>query len=174
MENLKIDSQLSTLSQVRIERHPERPGCWLLQTDQWFPRQVSSVFDFFADAGNLEAITPPWLRFRIVTPVPIKMREGALIDYRLRLHGIPFGWRTKITAWNPRHRFVDEQIRGPYRCWIHEHFFEAADGGTFVRDRVTYAVPGGVLIQKLLVGRDLKAIFGFRQQKLRELLGSNA
>lgn len=166
--------QTAAPSQVRIERHPDRAGCWLLQTEQWFPQEVRSVFGFFADAGNLEAITPPWLRFRIVTPVPIEMQPGVLIDYRLRLHGIPFNWRTKITAWEPTHRFVDEQIRGPYRCWIHEHFFEPAEGGTLVRDRVTYSVPGGVLIQKLLVGRDLSAIFSFRQQKLQEVMGSRA
>ena len=128
------------------------------------------MFGFFADAANLESITPPWLRFRIVTPQPIVMRAGTLIDYRLRLHGIPFGWQTKITDWEPSRRFVDQQVRGPYRCWIHEHTFEPARGGTLVRDSVTYRSLGGPLVHALLVGRDLRSIFRFRRQRLSELL----
>ena len=172
MPTEEVKSQPPASSEVRIGRHPHVPGSWLLETEQWFPKDPDSVFAFFADAGNLETITPPWLQFRIVTPQPIEMHQGALIDYRLRLHGLPFGWQTKITAWEPSRRFIDEQVRGPYRCWIHEHTFEPSETGTLVRDWVTYRAIGGVLVQKLLVERDLRTIFEFRRERLKGLLGS--
>jgi ligand-binding SRPBCC domain-containing protein len=146
-------------------------GLFLLEAAQWVPRPLDEVFAFFADAGNLDILTPPWLRFQILTPRPIAMRAGALIDYRLRLHGLPLRWRSEITAWEPPHRFVDEQRRGPYRTWIHEHRFEPRDGGTLVRDRVRYSITGGALVERLLVRADLVRIFGYRQAKLRELFG---
>ena len=138
-------------------------------SELWLPLPPQKLFPFFADAANLDAITPPWLRFRIVTPPPIQMREGALIDYRLRVRGVPLRWRTRISAWQPPHRFVDEQIRGPYRQWIHEHTFEPRDGGTLARDAVRYAVFGGRLINALFVQRDVERIFRFRQEKLSQL-----
>ena len=134
------------------------------------PRPRTEVFTFFADPGNLETLTPPWLRFHILTPQPVIMRVGALIDYRLRVHGLPVRWQSEITAWEPPVRFVDEQRRGPYRVWIHEHTFEEGDGGTEVWDRVRYIVLGGRLVNRLLVRRDLRAIFSFRQKRLREIL----
>lgn len=140
-------------------------------TEQWLPRTRAEVFPFFADARNLEAITPPWLNFVILTPGEIPMRPGALIDYRLRIRGIPVRWRTEITAWEPPYRFVDEQRRGPYRLWRHTHEFEERDGGTLCRDRVEYAVPGGALVDWLLVRRDVKRIFDYRAQVLREYFG---
>src|SRR4051794_29426204 len=138
------------------------------------PRSRMEVFEFFADPRNLETLTPPWLRFQIITPPPIIMQAGALIDYRLRVHGLPVRWQSEITAWEPPVRFVDEQRRGPYRIWIHEHTFQESDGGTEVRDRVRYNVPGGRLVNRLLVRRDLHAIFRFRQNRLREILGEPA
>jgi hypothetical protein len=140
-----------------------------LRTRVRLPRPRPEVFAFFADAGNLEAITPPWLHFHIVTPRPIGMKQGALIDYRLRLHGIPIRWKTEITAWDPPRRFVDEQIRGPYRLWVHEHTFEEDGEGTVVEDSVRYAVPFGWLADRLVVARDLRAIFGYREAKLKEV-----
>lgn len=137
----------------------------------WLPRCREAVFPFFADAQNLEAITPPWLRFQIQTPGPIAMRPGALIDYRLRVHSLPLRWQTETTAWEPPGRFLDRQRRGPYRLWEHEHTFEERDGGTVCRDRVRYAVPGGALVHRLFVRRDVEAIFAFRQKRLAELLG---
>jgi hypothetical protein len=132
-----------------------------------FPRE--RVFDFFSKAENLERLTPPWLSFQILTPPPIHMCEGALIDYRLRLRGIRLRWQSEITVWDPPYRFVDEQRRGPYRLWVHEHLFEDVDGGTRVDDRVKYAVLGGTVVNKLFVAPDVRRIFDYRQERLREL-----
>ena len=137
-----------------------------LDNEQWLPGPPEAVFDFYADAFNLEALTPPWLRFRVLTPPPIAMAQGVEIDYRLRLHGISLGWRSRITAWEPPYRFVDEQIQGPYRRWVHEHIFEARDGGTLARDIVEYDMPGGRLADRLLVRRDLNRIFAYRRERL--------
>ncbi|MGI9038857.1 MAG: SRPBCC family protein [Gemmatimonadota bacterium] len=133
----------------------------------------SEVFPFFADAFNLERITPPFLRFRVVTPAPIEMRPGALLDYRLRIHGVPIRWRTEITAWDPPRRFVDEQLHGPYRTWVHEHVFEPLDGGgrTRVSDTVRYAAIGGRVIERLFVDRDVERIFAYRRTMLTAEFG---
>ena len=141
----------------------------VLERAQVLPGAPEEVFGFFADAFNLEAITPPWLRFRIVTPRPIEMAEGALIEYRLALHRVPVRWLTRIETWEPGRRFVDVQIKGPYRLWHHTHTFDAADGGTLVRDRVRYALPLGPLgriAHTALVRRDLERIFDFRHQQV--------
>lgn len=132
------------------------------------PAPLGEVFPFFADPMNLDLLTPPWLRFRILTPAPIAMEVGALIDYRLRLHGIPIRWRTEITAFEPPHRFVDRQVRGPYREWIHEHVFEEIGGQTIIIDNVHYAVLGGHIVDELFVKRDLRKIFDFRHQRIAE------
>jgi ligand-binding SRPBCC domain-containing protein len=137
----------------------------------WLPRPVDEVFPFFADARNLEQITPPWLNFTVLTPEPIVMGEGTLIDYKLRVHGIPLRWRTRINAWEPMRRFVDEQLRGPYRRWVHEHTFEPRDGGTLARDVVHYDILGGNLIHTLFVRRDVERIFAYRENRLREVFG---
>jgi ligand-binding SRPBCC domain-containing protein len=115
-------------------------------------------------------ITPPFLRFEIVTPDPIILREGSVIDYRLRLRGIPIRWSSEITAWRPPHRFVDTQLRGPYRWWIHEHRFEPAGGGTLMADRVEYGVLGGDIVHRLLVAPDLRRIFEYRARRFAELV----
>jgi ligand-binding SRPBCC domain-containing protein len=141
------------------------------ETALWLPQPREVVFAYFSDAANLQAITPPWLHFHILTPLPIAMRAGALIDYRLRVHGVPLRWRTRIAVWEPPFRFVDEQLRGPYRRWVHEHTFEAVDGGTLCRDRVEYDVPGGRLIERLFVRRDVEQIFAYRRQRLEERFG---
>jgi ligand-binding SRPBCC domain-containing protein len=122
------------------------------------------VFPFFADAFNLEFITPPWLKFEVLTPRPIQMRAGLRIDYRLRLRGFPLRWQSEITAWEPPCRFVDEQRCGPYRAWVHEHTFEDRDSGTLTRDLVRYDVIGGRLINALFVRRDLEKVFHFQKQ----------
>lgn len=139
------------------------------------PRSRAEVFEFFADAANLEALTPPWLSFGIVTPRPIEMAEGRFIDYRLNVRGVPMRWRSVISEWEPPVRFVDEQVRGPYRKWRHEHRFEERGDGTAVIDRVDYAVPGGPgierLVHRFLVGPDVRRIFDYRRERLEELFG---
>lgn len=138
------------------------------QSEIWLPLPTEKLFSFFADAANLDAITPPWLHFRIVTPPPVEMRAGLLIDYRLRVRGVPLRWRTRINVWEPPHRFVDEQLRGPYRQWIHEHTFEARDGGTLARDHVRYAVPFDALVHRWLVRPDIEKIFQYRSEMLQQ------
>lgn len=156
-------------NEVRIT--PGREGGFVLTTRALLARPLADVFAFFSDATNLDRITPPSLGFRILTPLPLDLHEGALIDYRLQLHGIPIRWRTAITSWEPPGRFVDVQARGPYRAWRHEHRFTATDEGTFVEDRVLYSVPGGRLVHALVVKRDLERVFRFRQERVRALLG---
>jgi ligand-binding SRPBCC domain-containing protein len=142
------------------------------RAELWLPQPRPVVFAFFAEARNLEAITPPWLNFEVLTPAPIALRPGARIDYRLRLHGIPFRWQTEITAWEPPCRFIDSQRKGPYRRWVHTHTFTERDGGTWCTDDVSYAVPGGALIERLFVRRDVERIFAFRAAALRRRFGA--
>ena len=137
------------------------------ESDLWLPQPREEVFAFFSDPRNLDAITPPGLRFRILTPGQIEMKTGALIDYKLRIRGVPIRWRTRIAAWEPPFRFVDEQVRGPYRLWEHEHGFESRDGGTQVRDRIRYAVPFDFLMHELLVRPDVARIFAYRTEWLK-------
>ena len=145
-------------------------GHHVIRREQRLPRPPAEVFPFFADAGNLEAITPDWLRFAIVPPRPVEIAVGTLIEYRLRLHGIPVSWLTRIEEWVPGERFVDMQLRGPYTLWHHTHEFEPdGEGGTLMRDTVRYALPFGPLgevAHRLFVGRDLAAIFDFRTEQV--------
>jgi ligand-binding SRPBCC domain-containing protein len=139
------------------------------KTELWLPHPRGDVFTFFSEAHNLEAITPPWLKFEVLTPAPIAMAPGTLIDYRIRLRGIPIRWRTEIIEWNPPASFADIQLRGPYRLWHHTHTFEERDGGTLCGDLVRYYPRGGALINWLFVQRDVEKIFRYRQDRLREI-----
>jgi ligand-binding SRPBCC domain-containing protein len=141
-----------------------------LESSQLIARPLEQVFAFFSDATNLEAITPPWLHFRVVTPEPIIMAERTRIDYGLRLRGIPMRWTSEIAAWEPPTMFIDSQIRGPYRRWIHTHTFTPRDGETLVEDHVEYAVPGGSPVDRFLVRPDLGRIFRYRREALARLL----
>jgi ligand-binding SRPBCC domain-containing protein len=136
------------------------------------PLPRAAVFEFFSRAENLERITPPWLRFRIET-APARIERGARIAYSLRLHGLPIRWLTEIEAWEPPHRFVDLQLRGPYRLWRHTHTFEEAEGGTRMLDDVEYALPLGPLgdLAHGFVARDVRRIFEYRASQVRALLG---
>ena len=133
------------------------------------PLKVEDVFSFFCDAFHLELITPPELRFHILTPRPIRMSEGTLIDYRLQLFGFPFKWRTVISLWEPPFRFVDEQLEGPYGLWVHNHVFEEHAGGTTIKDEVHYRLPLQPLgeIAYPFVRNRLEHIFRFRQEAVK-------
>jgi ligand-binding SRPBCC domain-containing protein len=156
---------------IRIDRAPTGHG-YRLEASQWLPHPREEVFDFFCDAFQLEALTPPWMHFSVLTPAPIHMGNGALIDYRLKVHGIPLRWQSFISSWEPPVRFVDVQMRGPYRRWRHQHTLEAVENGALCRDIVDYAVYGGSLVNALFVRPDLFKIFAFRQSKLRELFST--
>lgn len=150
------------------------PRLYLLDRTQDIPRPRAEVFAFFADAGNLEEITPPFLHFKIRTPLPIRMVAGALIEYQLRLYGVPIFWRTRIEEWEPERRFVDLQIKGPYARWHHTHEFEDLPNGTRMRDRVEYSIPWGpvgTLAHVFFVKRSLKRIFDYRRDRVAERLG---
>ena len=146
----------------------------VLEADQWVPTALDDTFEFFADAANLEAITPPFLHFHILTPLPMEMCEGALIAYSMRLNGLPVRWLTRIEEYAPGVRFVDRQVRGPYRRWIHTHTFEAERDGTRVRDRIEYELPWEPLstpLHRLYVRPTLDRIFEHRRHVIARLLG---
>ena len=141
-----------------------------LSTELLIEKPIDEVFSYFSNAHNLVEITPSRMKLVVLTPPPIEMQIGTLIDYRLKLKGIPIRWQSEITEWNPPHKFVDEQRKGPYRVWIHTHIFHEAEQGTIVRDRVEYAVLGGQIVDKLLVRPDLQRIFEYRSKRLQEIL----
>lgn len=146
----------------------------VLERAQRVEAPLDQAFEIYGDARNLEAITPPWLGFRVATTAPIEMRTGTLIDYRLAVHGIRVRWRTRIEAWEPPRRFVDAQISGPYALWHHTHSFEPdGDDATVIRDRVRYRIgfgPLGALAWRLFVRRDLERIFDYRREAVAELI----
>ena len=149
----------------------------VLHREQRLDGTPEEVFGFFADARNLEAITPPLLRFEVVTPGPIEMRVGTLIEYRLRVHRAPVSWLTSIQAWEPPPRFVDMQLKGPYALWHHTHTF-AADGPahTTMTDTVRWAIGFGLLgelARRLFVQADVEAIFAHRARAIGPLLGAD-
>ncbi len=144
----------------------------VLEAEQWIPRPVGEVFSFFAQAENLEKLTPAFLGFHVVDMSTKDLEEGTKIRYRLNIHGIPVGWTTEIMEWVPGVRFVDNQLKGPYAVWHHTHTFQAKDGGTLMRDRVLFQLPLGILgdfVAGWLVKRDVRAIFTFRNATIARL-----
>ena len=149
---------------------------YVLQRRQWVPRDLHRTFEFFERPRNLPLITPPWLDFRILTPDPIAMASGLLIDYRLRVMGVPVRWRSLIREHDPPHAFRDVQVKGPYRRWDHLHRFWREDGGTVIEDVVVYEPPGGplgALAHRLVIRPRLEAIFDFRRERIEALLSSD-
>lgn len=142
---------------------------FLFKSQQTIKKPLTEVFDFFSDAHNLAVITPPWLRFEVLTPAPIEMVVGTRIDYRLNLRGIPLRWQSEITKWNPPYSFVDAQRRGPYRLWQHTHTFDETEDGVVVGDTVKYAVWGDGLVNKFFVRPDIEKIFAYRTEQLDEI-----
>ncbi len=139
---------------------------------KWIPYTTEEVFPFFSEARNLEKITPPWLNFRILKVSTPEIQEGTLIDYKLRIKGVPARWRTRISAWNPIDSFVDEQLKGPYKLWHHTHKFIPMKNGTLMTDKVVYQMPFGILgdfVRLVLVHRDIKTIFGYRSKVIESL-----
>ena len=133
---------------------------------------IEEVFDFFSKPENLSKITPAKMGFNVLTPSPIKMQRGALIEYTIRVFGFPLRWRTLITAYEPPKKFVDEQLKGPYSFWHHTHTFEEKDGGTLIRDELKYAIPFGILgriVHALYVKYDIRSIFKYRQKILDDI-----
>ena len=143
-----------------------------LNTTLQLPLPIDEVFAFFAEAGNLQRITPPELHFEILMPLPLEMRRGTLLEYRLGLFGVPFGWRTRIAAWDPPHGFIDVQIEGPYAVWEHTHVFAPTATGTLIDDHVRYRLPLSPLgdLACPLVRRQLARIFSYRQEAVRGTL----
>jgi ligand-binding SRPBCC domain-containing protein len=146
-----------------------------LRREQFVALPLDEVFRFFSDAANLQEITPAYLDFQILTPPPIDLRRGTLLDYRLAWHGIPIRWRTKILEWNPPHSFVDLQLKGPYKLWHHTHTFRAEHGGTRVGDVVNYELPLGLfgsIAHVLKVRNDVERIFDYRREKIARIFSS--
>jgi ligand-binding SRPBCC domain-containing protein len=146
----------------------------LFEREQVVGRAVGEVFDFFSKAANLALLTPPAMGFTMLTPEPIEMRAGTLLDYRLRVRGVPMHWRSRIEQWEPEVRFVDRQMKGPYKLWLHTHEFESVPGGTKVKDSVRFELPFGRIGELgglALVERDLGRIFDYRRETVARLLG---
>lgn len=148
---------------------------YVLRREQVIPASIEEVFGFFADAGNLDVLTPPWLHFKIKTPLPIIMKTGTLIDYTIRWRLLPVTWRTEILDWSPPHKFIDQQIHGPYKLWHHTHTFESQSTGTLMKDTVRYVLPLGPLgrvAHGMIVRRDLERIFDYRFARIAERFGT--
>jgi ligand-binding SRPBCC domain-containing protein len=144
-------------------------------TDRFIVKaDLDRTWDFFSAAENLPRITPPWMRFKILTPSPIELGQDAILDYEIRWMGVPLHWRTRIIDWSPKRQFIDLQLRGPYALWHHQHTFTPSDEGTICTDRVTYRVPVpvfGRVMNALVVRRQLLEIFNFRRQVITAELG---
>jgi ligand-binding SRPBCC domain-containing protein len=161
----ELAAALANLCRDHLER---------LDQEQWVPRAPAEVFALFSDPQNLEKLTPPFLRFRVLGSSTPALEVGTRIDYRLSLHGLPVRWQSRIDEWEPDRRFVDSQTRGPYATWRHTHTFEPHAGGTILRDVVCYELPLGALgglVAGSRVRRDLREIFAYRRRKVAEIFG---
>jgi ligand-binding SRPBCC domain-containing protein len=157
---------------IKFEKLAGAPKTYRLTSELRVPIPQNDVFVFFSDVHALKRITPPRMRVSILTPDPIEMQQGALIDFGFRVFGLPMRWRSKIAVWEPPVRFVDEQVSGPYRFWRHVHTFEEIGGGTLIRDIVDYRVPLGAIVHNLFVKRDLRRVFEYRSQQLSRIFAA--
>jgi ligand-binding SRPBCC domain-containing protein len=147
------------------------------KTEQQIDKPIDEVFSFFAKVENLERITPAWLNFKIITPLPVEMRSGTKIDYQIKLYGVPLNWKTEITRWDPPSLFIDTQLKGPYSAWIHEHRFAEQDGKTIMHDTVDYDIPAGFLtplINKFFIEKQINAIFAYRRREIERYFSQNS
>ena len=147
-----------------------------LNKTQFINQPIDVVFNFFTKPKNLALITPSKLAFKILTPTPITINKGTLIDYTIRLMRFPVHWRTLITKYNPPYEFVDEQIKGPYLFWHHTHTFKAVNGGSEIKDKVRYSIPMGYLgqfIHKIWIKKDLEKIFEYRKAVIDKLFNQS-
>ena len=160
---------MNTPAELEFTESPHPRATTRLRARALVVAPPGELFAFFAKAENLQRLTPPRLQFHVTTPLPIVMQDGARIDYRLKVHGIPLRWTSEIRDLDPPREFVDVQLRGPYRYWHHRHRFEPADGGTVVLDEVDYSPPGGRIIDRLFVRRELRKAFTFRIEQLAKL-----
>jgi ligand-binding SRPBCC domain-containing protein len=167
---MRIEAAIDRLAWAPRAGGRPRRGHSVLHAETVVPASLDETFAFFADAANLGRLTPPWLNFRIRTPLPLTMAEGLEIDYRIVLHGLPIPWRSRIDVWEPGVRFVDRQVLGPYRWWHHEHRFEPSGRGTRVIDHIEF-VPRVRWLTGALVRRDVGRIFAFRKEELVRLFG---
>ena len=160
----------SSLEKSTPERSRTRDH--VLRTQLVLPLSLDAVFPFFGAAENLERITPPELHFKILTPMPVEMKAGTLLDYRMSLFGVPFKWHTQIAEWDPPNRFVDVQLRGPYALWIHTHTFAETEAGTLIDDHVRYRLPLSPIgeVAFPLVRRQLARIFSYRREAVTAAL----
>jgi ligand-binding SRPBCC domain-containing protein len=145
---------------------------YTLRREQLLPRTLDEVFSFFERPENLEAITPPWLHFKMITPTPVHIKQGSIFDYTMRVRGISMHWASLVTEYNPPHSFVDQQIRGPYEYWYNTHRFKETDEGTHIIEEIRYIMPFGLLgraVHGLMVAQDLQEIFDYRQMAIEKL-----
>jgi len=170
VEPLRPVTRQGFVSRLLLADAQPGPGVVRFRAEAVLPATLDRTWAFFSDAANLEQLTPPWIHFRFLTPMPVVMREGLEIDYRIAIYGVPVPWRSRIDVWEPGVRFVDRQLVGPYRWWRHEHRFEAVASGTRVVDEIAF-VPRLRWVSGALVRRDVARIFGYRQQALARVFG---
>ena len=155
----------------------QREGYLNLSRQIFLNYSIDKVFDFFSDAGNLDILTPKWLNFNILTDMPISISKGTQIEYKLKYRGVPIRWTSNINEWEPPYFFIDEQIKGPYRKWIHFHNFQSKDSGTLVTDTVFYKIIGNKQIDGfldfLIIKSDLDRIFDYRIKTIRTIFSKN-
>ena len=160
---------MNTPAELEFSESPHPRATTRLRARAWVAAMPTELFAFFSEADNLQRLTPARLQFRVTTPSPVVMQDGTQIDYRLKVYGIPLRWKSEIRDWDPPREFVDVQLHGPYRYWHHRHRFEPSDDGTVVIDEVDYSPPGGRIVDRMLVRRELRTSFTYRMEQLAEL-----